>query len=128
MAKILLDTSVIIDFLRRKNKDKSTLFMLANGKNELFCSIITHTELYAGKSVWQSTKAKQEIEILFSGIKILALDEAISKLSGQLRSTYDMNLLDAIIAATAVNYSLELATLDLKDFKAIKGLKLVEDI
>lgn len=124
MRKILLDTSIIIDFLRRNDKEKTLLFQLA--KEELYLSIITHTELYAGKSVWKNKQALAELEDLFSGMKIIRLDENISKRAGFTKSeSKNTSLIDCIIASTAIYYNLELATLNIKDFSSIKKLKLL---
>lgn len=122
--KILLDTSVIIDFLRRKDKERSLLYSLAKKDYQIHLSIITHTELYAGKSVWENKKAAIELETLFSGMNLLLLDEEISKSAGKIKALYNIHLIDAIIAATAIYHELDLATLNLKDFQKIKGLKL----
>lgn len=124
MKKILLDTSVVIDFLRRSDKEETLLFRLAKDSYSLYISIVTHTELYAGKSVWESKKGQQELQILFSGMYLLSLESEVSQKAGEIKAYYDTNLLDAIIAATAIIYSLELATLNIKDFQNIRGLKL----
>lgn len=96
MKKILLDTSVLI----------------------------THTELYAGESVWQKKEAKRELEKLLSGLEIIIPNLEVSKLAGKIRAKYQVNLLDALIAAEAVTSRLPLSTLNLKDFGKIKGVKL----
>ena len=127
MDKILLDTSIIIDFLRRKDKAKTRLFFLSRSDYPLYISIITHTELYAGKSIWESQKAQEELEALFSGIDILPLETSISKKAGELKAQFDLNLLDAIIAATAITHSLSLATLNLKDFRKVKSVRLLKE-
>lgn len=127
MKKILLDTSVIIDFLRRKDKDKTLLFIFAQQDYQLYVSIITHTELYAGKSVWENKKAKEELEVLFSGMKILALEPNISQKAGEIKAKYNLNLLDAIVASTAIIHKLELSTLNIKDFDQVKELNLFVD-
>lgn len=124
MNKLLIDTSVAVDFLRRKDRKNSLLFKLAQAKYQIYASIITHTELYAGKSVWEKPDARKDLEILFSGIQILPLQEEISKKAGEIKAHLNINLLDAIIAAAAYSSNLELATLNVKDFKNIKGLKL----
>lgn len=126
MTKILIDTSVIIDFLRRKDKENSLLFTLAQDKRQLYVSIITHTELYAGKSVWEKKEAAKDLEMLFSGVEILPLGEEISKKAGEIKARHAINLLDAIIAATALSSGLDLATLNTKDFKKIDGLTLFD--
>lgn len=127
MKKVLLDTSVIIDFLRRKDKDKTLLFTLAQQKIHLYISIITHTELYAGKSVWEKKKAKEELEVLFSGMKILSLEPNISQKAGEIKAKHNVNLLDAIVASTAIISGIDLVTLNVKDFEKVKGLNLFTD-
>lgn len=82
MTKLLLDTSVIIDFLRRKNKSETLLYKLS--AEDLYISIVTHTELYSGKSVWQRVKFKRELEQLLSGVAIIPLVIGISKKAGEI--------------------------------------------
>lgn len=127
MTKLLVDSSVIIDFLRRKNKQDTLLYKLVEEGCGLNISLITHTELYAGKSVWQQKTAQAELEKLFSGIQILHLDTKISLKAGEIRAKYDINLFDAIIAATAITYEIELVTLNVKDFEMIPKIKLYQN-
>ena len=123
MKKHLVDTSVIIDFLRQKEKQKTLFYKLA--EDDLFVSIITHTELYAGKSVWKNPLAKLELEELFSDLTILNLEPGISESAGRIKAHHhDSSLLDCIIAATAIDHDLELVTLNKKDFEKIEGVKL----
>lgn len=122
MKRVLLDTSIIIDFIRRRDKEKTTLANLLKENYLLAVSIITHTELYAGKSVWEKENAREELEVLFSGMQILNMDEEVSEAAGKIRAKHQINLLDAIIAATALVSGLPLATLNIKDFKKIKDL------
>lgn len=123
MNSILVDSSVIVDFLRVKKKESTLLQKLVSQNFKLSASIITHTELFAGKSVWEKKQALDELETLFSGIQILNLDEDLSKKAGEIRAKYELDLFDAIIAATAIFYHLRLATLDIKDFRKIKEIK-----
>lgn len=123
--KLLVDTSVIIDFLRRKDKENSILFGIS--KEDLYISIVTHTEIYGGKSVWESDRARQEVEILFSNIIILPLDIVVSEGTGKIKAyNHDRTILDCIIAATSLHHGLELTTLNIKDFDKIKGLRLAK--
>lgn len=123
MKKLLLDTSIVIDFLRRKDKKETILYKIAD--EDLYASIITHTELYAGKSVWERNDAKNELEDVFSGITILLVDKDISQKAGHLKAFRpELSLLDCIIAATSIKHKLELATLNAKDFKKISEVKL----
>lgn len=124
MQKFLLDTSIVIDSLRRKDKENSLLYEIVN--NDLYISIVTHTELYSGKSIWENKEAKKELEKFFSIVTILPLIEEISKQAGKIKAyNHDRSILDCVIAATAISHKLKLATLNIKDFEKIKGLKLL---
>lgn len=124
MTNLLLDSSILIDFLRQKQKEHSTFFQLLNKEYTLYVSIITHTELYAGKNSWTDKTAQEELLTLFSGLEIISLNEIISKEAGKLKATYDMHLFDSIIAATAIVEELQLVTLNIKDFKQVTALSL----
>lgn len=126
MKKLLLDTSVLIDFLRRKDKEKSLLVKIVDWGYSPSLSLITHTELHAGESVWQKKKAKRELEELLSGLEVIVLNKEVSRLAGKLKAKYQIGLMDAIIAAEAIASRLPLATLNLKDFKKIKEVKIFE--
>lgn len=124
MKRIVVDTSVIVDFLRRKDKQNSLLISLVQNKYQLAISIITHSELYAGKSVWERKEAGKELETLFSGMDVLPLSEEISKKAGEIKARHNINLLDAIIAASAIIGKLKLAILNVKDFQKIDKMNL----
>ena len=123
MTKILLDTSVVVDFLRRKDKENALLHPLLD--QELFISIITHTELFGGKSAWDNNKARDQLMEFIEGIIIIPLTEEISKQAGFIRAyNYTRDTLDAIIAATAIQYDYKLITLNEKDFRKIPNLEI----
>jgi predicted nucleic acid-binding protein len=124
MKKLLLDTSVIIDFLRRDEKKQSLLYRLAQQKHQLSISIITHTELYAGKSVWERKSARAELQTVFSGLGMLPLEKGVSEKAGEIRARYGIDLLDAIIAASAHVHGIELVTLNTKHFQGIEGVSI----
>lgn len=124
MNNILIDTSIIIDFLRRKDKENTLFFQLLNKKQQVFCSIITHTELYSVKSIWKSKHAKDTLTTTLSTVKVLPFSEELSQQAGKIRALENIPILDAIIAATVIYHHLSLATLNRKDFEKIKGIKL----
>lgn len=124
VSKLLIDTSVIIDFFRVKNKLDTLLTKIVQSNEDLYASIITHTELYAGRSIWSNENAKQELEALLSGITVIALEKQISRRAGEIKAENNIDLIDAIIAATAIDQKMELVTLNLKDFKNVKTLKI----
>lgn len=127
MKGVLVDTSIIIDFLRQKDKSKTIQIKLEQSQIPLHVSIITHTECFSGKSIWEKAEAFQVLKSLFSDIKILPLEEEISEKAGQIRAKYNKNIADAIIAATSIIHNLDLATLNTKDFKKVDGIKLYKN-
>jgi tRNA(fMet)-specific endonuclease VapC len=123
MKKFLLDTSVIIDFLRRKDKEE-TLFYKLSGE-DISISVITHTELFAGKSVWEKEEIHKMLNDLFEGVTIIPLSEEISEKAGFIRALGQSNtLIDSIIGATAVVSESTLVTLNKKDFEKIEEIVL----
>lgn len=125
MKKLLLDTSILIDFLRRKDKERSLLVKINRLGYSPAISLITHTELFSGKSIWQKKRARRELEALLSGLEIILFNQQDSQRAGKIRARYQISLVDAIIAACALEEKLSLVTLNIKDFKKIKGLKLL---
>lgn len=125
MKKILIDTSILIEFLRVKKKETFYEKILTK-KWRPVVSFITPAELWAGSSVWQSKSKARILEITLSGIEIIFPSFSTLKLSGKLRAKYKISLLDAFIASNAIEEKLPLATLNLKDFKKIKKLKILE--
>lgn len=123
MKQIIVDTSVIIDFIRNKNK-AVTLFYKLTKDYKLCISILTQAELYGGKSIWEKTQAKKELEKILSGLNIIPLQNDIIQSAGRLKAKYGTDIVDSIIAASAIDYDVELVTLNIKDFEKISGLKL----
>lgn len=121
---MLIDSSLIIDFIRRQDKPNSWFYSLISAKRPSFVSVITQAELYAGKSVWENRRARDELKLIFSALTILPLSGEIAITAGKIRAIYAVNLIDAIIAATAIFKSIPLATLNPKHFHAIAGIKL----
>jgi predicted nucleic acid-binding protein len=122
---IVIDSSVIVDFLRAGKKQETQFVRLAGESEEnLVVSIVTHTELYSGRSVWESKKALEDLEVVLSQMTIVGIDTALSKVAGKLVARYGMSLADAVIAATTIEQKALLATLNRKHFKMIKGLEL----
>lgn len=125
MNRVLIDTSILIDFLRQKQKQE-TIFeaLVMSGRNQPMIAMITVAELYGGQSVWKKGRARQELEAMLAGLPVLSLTSGIAKRAGKIRATHNVPLLDALIAATAIEHDMPIVTLNTSDFKKIKGLKL----
>src|SRR3989338_97813 len=119
--RIVADTSVLIDFLRAKEADKSLFYQL-NQENYLIISLITVAESYSGKSA-QTKSGKTRLNTVFEGreIKIPDMEDAIR--AGEIRYGYQLGIMDAFIASLALKLNIPLITLDQKAFSRIKNLK-----
>ena len=81
---------------------------------------------YTLEKVFGSKKKQEKLREILSGIGVMPLDRNIAEQAGKIRAHYGVSLLDAVIAATALLHKIELATLNIKDFRNIHGLTLFE--
>lgn len=119
--KTLIDTSILVDYLRRYDPAEQFLDQLAN--RDLNISVITAMEIYRG------SRAKEQFKLAERFIKkfnIIALNQTISQNALIILKKYQftcfIDIPDALIAATAINKKYQLLTINLKDFDRIKGL------
>ena len=125
MTKVVIDTSIIIDFTRAGTGQLPDLIEAAKSDEiELFIPTVVILELWTGKSMQQS-KNTAAAEKLFSGIKRIDLVESIAKLAGKLlRKNLLTGPMDAIIAASALELNAKLATGNRRHFEKVKNLRL----
>ena len=120
MAKnYLIDTSIIVDYLR--GNQQAALFL--NSQKAVTISVINAAEIYQG------AKNKKELNILkelIGHFVIIPLTANISQKALALLEEYTLSshllILDALIAATAIENKLTLITGNEKHFVMIKGL------
>ena len=122
--RILIDTSILIDHLRKTRKDQ-TLFYLAASTYELAVSAVTEFEFFVGMSFTN----QGFVESLIATLPILPFDSHCASQAAaiyrQLKSTNQLIALpDLFIAATAIVYNLPLLTLNQKHFQRIGHLQL----
>lgn len=122
---ILLDTNLLIDHLRLQGNSSRYYNLIATRIEETFAiSPVTIQELYTGESTKKS-QVKKEVDETLSELEILPYNTNVSELAGTLARDYKLTFADAAIAATALFYDAELATLNTKDFSGIPQLKLL---
>ena len=127
MAKqiILLDTSILIDFFRKSQKEKSKWFELIKAGNEFAISVVTEYEILIG-----SNEAQLEYwRAIFNQVKVLPLDSNVISSAVQIHSNLkkkrkQIDAADLFIAATAAHHDLTLATLNKSHFERIETLKI----
>lgn len=117
----LLDTSVVIDVLRAHPAAAAYVKSLTSVPT---CSEITRVEVVRGLRSRQRGTA----EALFRTLDWAILDEVIAQRAGELGRTYrrshsGLSSVDLVIAATAQEIGLPLATMNLKHFPMFKGVR-----
>ena len=122
---IFIDTSVLIDYYRKKDKSKTFFFKLTQTYSIFMVSAITEYEIYVG-----NVSAEQEKfwDKLFNRITVLPFDSETDKVAVKIYHELKIknkliDIPDILIAATAIKNKLTFATLNTKHFDRIDLLK-----
>ena len=128
--KYLLDTDTVVNQLRGKAKIKENIIEKGSA-----ISIITFGELLYGAE--KSTNKENSVIIINKFISdlqidILGLNLDIMRIYAKTKKSLEeagkrLDEFDLLIAATAVFHSLSIATLNLRHFKRIPGLRIAND-
>ena len=118
---ILLDTDVLVDFLRGHKKAAA---LVNTHSARIILSSIVVAELYAGVKGDAEQAALEDFVSLF---RVVPVSADIAKAGGLYKRDYGkshgVGLADAILAATAEVEDAELKTLNKKHYPMVKGLK-----
>ena len=113
-ARLLLDTDVLIDYLREQ---ADAVAYLENLTESLLISSVSVAELYAG--VRDGTE-RESLEIFLRAFEIVPVDREIAEKGGLYRRDYvkshNTGLVDALVAATAEVCQATLVTLNRRHF------------
>ncbi|MEM7108349.1 MAG: type II toxin-antitoxin system VapC family toxin [Bacteroidota bacterium] len=123
---VCLDTSILIDYFRKKDKTNSLLYQLSAKDYEFSITSITEFKLRRGISKRQEDFWNK----LLASIEVLAFTSQSAKLASEIdnklkKKNKQVNLADLFIAAIALNHDLPIATLNKKHFDRIPGLNSV---
>ncbi|WKZ25476.1 MAG: PIN domain-containing protein [bacterium] len=122
--KIIVDTSVIIDYTRANIGSFNQLISDSRSGNcDLYIPSVVITELWSGKET-KNKKNGVRLEKILSLFKIINLDQKIAKHAGTISRDTNIFGFDAIIAATALELDAQVATSNTKHFTKVKNLKL----
>jgi len=120
-SSILLDTDVLVDFLR--GHAKAVAFVNADSGRIILSSIVV-AELYAGVKGDAEQAALDDFVSLF---RVVPLSAEIAKAGGLYKRDYGkshgVGLGDAILAATAEAENAELKTLNTKHYPMLKSIR-----
>ena len=122
---VIVDTDVLIEFLDRSNL-KVENRLLDIGITNICVSEISAAELFNGA---RDKKHLQTLKNFIDRSLLLPVNKEISNLHLSLVHSYSLShrlsVQNALIAATSITLGIELYTLNTKDFKFIKGLKIL---
>ncbi|MFY3741404.1 MAG: hypothetical protein HMLIMOIP_001860 [Candidatus Nitrosomirales archaeon] len=119
--KIVFDTSILVDCLRNHKNAVEAANRVANKEIEGFISVITEAELYAGKDCRVASGAALVARLISLFTKI-TLSNDIAQKAGEFRRNFNVEIPDAIIAATAFAQDAKVWTRNYEDFEAIKEI------
>lgn len=111
VADVLVDTDIFIDHLRGAAE-------LRPGKHRLHYSVVTRAELFAGSS------ATDVVARLLAPFRELPVTRTVAERAGRVKRECGIRMPDALIAATALEHQLAIATRNHEDFAAVRGLRL----
>jgi predicted nucleic acid-binding protein len=124
---ILLDSSVVIELFRKKDKKKTLFYSISQSYSDLCISSITYYEVGIGNrkshfNYWKKLSDK---------LTVIPFDKACSitaiSIYTDLKSTNKMiDFADILIGATALTHNIPIATLNTKHFQRINKLELIE--
>ena len=124
-SRMVVDSSIFIEFLRASDKTKTTLYQLPDD-TELFLSVVTLYELLMGAT---DEVKKRDVKLLTEPLIILPFTKSVAEKSAEvyhdLRQRNKMiEFRDIFIGATSLVHGLPVLTKNTKHFERIDGLTL----
>ena len=121
---ILVDTDVLIDFLR--GREQAVSFVNLESERIILSSIVV-AELYAGVRGGKGDTEQSTLERFLSLFRIVHVTVAIARLGGLYKRDYGrshgIGLADAVVAATATLENAELKTLNVKHYPMFNAIQ-----
>jgi predicted nucleic acid-binding protein len=114
---LLIDSTVLVDVLRRRKDRVALLEELAEMGHRLTTSVLCVAEVYSGMRSGEEARTQG----LLAGISCYPISMTIAERAGALKCEWarkgrTLTLTDMMIAATALEHGLRLATDNRKDF------------
>jgi len=126
-SDILIDTSIIIDYLRKQNK-KETLFWKIINEYDCYISSVTMYEIYSGA---KEEKQKIEADIIMTFLNVISFDAQQARSASTIFQTLKkenrlIEFRDIFIASCAISKKIPLVSFNRKHFERIKELELFD--
>ncbi|MFT4925535.1 MAG: putative nucleic acid-binding protein [Phenylobacterium sp.] len=120
---MLLDSNIVI-YAAELNYDSVRRFI--RQQQSPFVSVISKVEVLGYYDFTPEKKIK--LERLFDTFSVISISDDIVAQAIELRQQQKMSLGDALIAATALVHNLKLATANVKDFRWIEPLEIINPV
>ncbi|MBI1970854.1 type II toxin-antitoxin system VapC family toxin [Candidatus Woesearchaeota archaeon] len=115
----VVDSDLFIDFLRSYPPSKDWFDKL--DWEQAYFSAISEGELLSGQECTDDNARRKTLELLQAATKVLVTNEIAQK-AGEVRRNYGIPIMDAFIAATALDLGCILLTRNIKHYQHIPGL------
>ena len=122
---ILLDSSVLIELFRKRDKEKTLFYNLSKSESGLCISSITYYEVGIGNrkshfEYWEKLAGQLTVLPFDKACSITAIEVYIDLL----QKNKMIDLADLLIGATALTHNIPIATLNTKHFERIERLQI----
>ena len=124
MAIVFIDTNIVINYI--KKRDNEELIKYIDSFNKVYINDIVIMELYQG------ARDKRELNYIKKKImkfEVLKMNQDIIILARDILDRYTLShntkIMDSLIASTVIVYNIDLYTLNKKDFRYLKQIKLL---
>ena len=122
MARVVLDSSVLIALISPKDHHHQTVLKSLTAKHQYLISALTLTEVLIAPNRLSASIGQQMLTAIKRSIhEVIDIDSEIAVLAAQLRASTNISLPDALISATATATKAQLWTCDKALGKLHKG-------
>jgi len=123
--RVLIDTSIFIDYFRKDNKQNTKLYMLRKEGYEFTTSSICYFEYMSG------SRNKEFDLALFENITVIDFDKQQAHIASQIfkdlkKKNRLIEFRDILIASSAIALDIPIATLNTNHFERIEDLNILE--
>jgi len=120
---LVIDTSIFIEYIRRGTLLEELVDKADKLKKKIYVPVIVLGEIFSGKSMENEDSRKEFVEMI-KEMEIVDIDSKMAVKYGKLKRENLAIGNDAWIGACCLVLKADLATLNIKDFEKIRGLKL----
>ena len=126
--RILIETSIIITYIRTRHKGNTTLFEKAIATyHRCFLSALNVYEVEFGAARAGRTS---DLYLILPFVEVLGVDQQVAEQAAQLHSLLisqnrDIGIKDVFIAATCLVHALPILTYNVSHFSRVPGLQII---